>query len=423
MTTWLSLLDGFTVSLFGSVLSASFCSALNTRKKQILFWCFAFLLPLVQGAVYFLYGGEILRQVYPLVVHLPLMLVLWFLSRKPVWSLLCVFFAYLCCQLRRWLALLVVTLASGGETLQYVAQLVITVPLAVFLLKVFAPAVRGLHMQSMRTQLRFGMIPAIYYGFDYLTVVYTDLLLSGNPVAVEFMPFVCCSAYLVFILYSSYQTQKHFRLQQTKKVLDTQLNQSVREISALRESQVLAQQYRHDLRHHLQYVAACIENGQSEQAKSYIAGICQEIDMQKVRHYCENEAANLILSAFADRAKKAGIGMNITGALPAFIPISDRDLCVLLSNALENALHACQRLGLSKEARTIDVHFFDREGKLFLQITNPCQEDILFENGIPVSNQRNHGIGVQSICAIVERYGGVHTFTVQDGNFILRLSL
>ena len=79
--------------------------------------------------------------------------------------------------------------------------------------------------------------------------------------------------------------------------------------------------------------------------------------------------------------------------------------------------------GLSKEERTIDVQFFDREGKLFLQITNPCQEDILFENGIPVSNQQDHGIGVQSICAIVERYGGVHTFTVQDGSFILRLSL
>ena len=422
MNTWLSVLDGLTVSFFGSVLSASFCNCLNSRKKQILFWCFVFLLPLGQGAVYALWGGEHLRQIYPLVVHLPLMLVLWFLSKKPVWSLLCVFFAYLCCQLRRWLALLVVAIASGGETLQYVAQLVITVPMALLLLKLFAPAVRGLSTRSVWTQLQYGMIPAIYYVFDYLSVVYTDLLHSGNPVVAEFMPFVCCTAYLVFLLHNSVQTQKHFRLQQTQKVLDTQLNQSVREISALRESQALAQQYRHDLRHHLQYVAACIENGQSEQAKNYIAGICQEMDMQKVRHYCENEAANLILSAFADRAKKVGIGMNIVGALPAYIPVSDSDLCVLLSNALENALHACQELPTGEE-RTIDVQFFDREGKLFLQVANPCNGDVRFENGIPISDQPDHGIGVQSICAIVERYGGVNTFAVQDGKFILRLSI
>ncbi|MBQ2817869.1 MAG: GHKL domain-containing protein, partial [Clostridia bacterium] len=35
----------------------------------------------------------------------------------------------------------------------------------------------------------------------------------------------------------------------------------------------------------------------------------------------------------------------------------------------------------------------------------------------------DHGIGVQSICAIVQKYGGVQTFLVRDGQFILRLSI
>lgn len=106
-----------------------------------------------------------------------------------------------------------------------------------------------------------------------------------------------------------------------QKSLDIQLNQAVREINALRESQTLASQYRHDMRHHLQYVSACIKNGQEEQAQSYIAGICKEIEAQKVERYC----------------------------------------------------------------------------------------DIQFENGIPVSNEPGHGIGVQSICASVEHYGGIYT--------------
>ena len=423
MSTWLPLVEGFAVSLFGSILSASFCGALDTRKKRFLFWCCALLLPLVQGIVYTWWGGDLLRRLYPLVVHLPLAVILFTLTRKPLWSLFCVFSAYLCCQLRRWIALLVVAITSGGETTQYVVQLLVSLPLALLLLWFVSPAVRQLADRPVRTQLRFGVIPAIYYGFDYLTTVYTDLLQRGNPVAVEFMPFVCCLAYLVFLLYSSAQTLKRFQLQQAQKVLDTQLNQSVREINALRESQALAQQYRHDLRHHLQYVAACIENGQSVQAQEYISGICHEIEAQKVQCYCENEAANLILSSFAGRAKKNGIGMNIQGTIPASIEISDQDLCVLLSNILENALRACQELVTAGISCSIDVQFYHREGKLFLQVTNPCRKEIPFEDGIPIATRPGHGIGVQSICAIVQRYGGLYTFTVQKGKFILRLSI
>lgn len=42
---------------------------------------------------------------------------------------------------------------------------------------------------------------------------------------------------------------------------------------------------------------------------------------------------------------------------------------------------------------------------------------------IMVSDEPGHGIGVQSICAIVQRHGGVCSFQVQNGQFILRLSL
>ncbi len=423
MSTWIVLADGFAVSLFGSVLSASFCNALDTRKKRLIFWCCALLLPMVQGILYSLWDETFLRQIYPLTMHLPLVLVLFALTRKPMWSLFCVFSAYLCCQLRRWFALLVVAIFSGGEAMQSMVQLLLTLPLMLLLLSLVSPAVRQLAGQPARRQLQFGVIPAIYYIFDYLTVVYTDLLISGDPLAAEFMPFVCCVAYLIFLLYNSSQTQKSFQLQQAQKVLDTQLTQSVREINALRESQVLASQYRHDLRHHLQYVSSCIEAGQTGQAQSYIAGICQEIENQKVQHYCENEAANLILSAFAGRAKKAGIHMRIQGTLPASIRITDSDLCVILSNALENALHSCQELVAAGTSCVIEVQFYQRDGKLFLQVVNPCREDISFENGIPCTDLPGHGIGVQSICTIVQRHGGIYTFAVQNGNFILRLSI
>lgn len=423
MSSCIYLLNNIAVSLFGSVLSASFCNALTTRKNRYVFVCSMALFPLLQGLIYFRWGAEFVRKIYPLVVHLPLLLVLLILTRKLLWPFFSILSAYLCCELRRWTALLAVAVFSGGQTMQDLIELVITLPMLLLLLRFVSPVVRQLSGYPAKTQCQFGVIPALYYLFDYFTMVYTNLLLGGDPVVVEFMPFVCCVAYLAFLLYNSVKEQMHSQLQQVQKSLDVQLGQAVREINALRESQELTRQYRHDMRHHLQYLSACIENGQEEQAQAYISGICKEIESQKIQNYCENEAANLILSSFAGRAKKDGITMKVQGTLPAFTIVSDSDLCVLLSNALENAIHACQPLALEGKACTIDVQFYERNGKLFLQMENPCEKPVHFEKGIPVSDREGHGIGVQSICAIVQRYGGIYTFLVQDGQFILRLSL
>ena len=94
----------------------------------------------------------------------------------------------------------------------------------------------------------------------------------------------------------------------------------------------------------------------------------------------------------------------------------------LLSNALENALHACQKLKGKGLPGSIDVYAYEKNKKMFLQIANSCEENILFSHGIPVSSHRGHGIGVRSICAIIEHYDGMYSFSPQNGLFVLRIS-
>ena len=423
MSTWFSLLDAMAVAIFGSILSAFFCNALNSKRNWMILWSYIVASLLLQGWLYNLWGGRFLQWYYPLIVHLPLFLLLWILTKQPLWSVVCVLSAYLCCQLRRWLALLVVAVASGDSLLQDITEIILTLPLLMLLVRFVAPVFCRLGSKSIRSRLRFGVVPIVYYLFDYLTVVYTDLLISGNPLVVEFMPFVCCIVYLVFLLYNASAEAKQQQLQQVQDNLDIQLKQSVREISALRQSQLLASRYHHDLRHHLQFISACLENSQPAQAQVYIHEICDQIASQAVQNYCENEAANLIFSSFDARAKQHNIALQVQGALPAKFKLPDSDLCVLLSNALENALNACLPLSAAGTPCTIDVQFYEKGGKLFLQIANPCTENVRFEDGIPVTDRPGHGIGVQSICAIVARYDGVHTFLVENGMFILRLSL
>lgn len=423
MTSWIPILNGAAVSLFGTLLAASFCNMSFDRRNCCYLGFGSVFLLLLQAVVYGIWDFGFLRGIYPVVVHLPLLGMLCLFTRRLLWPAISILTAYLCCQTRRWLALAVTAACSGGHLMQQMVELMVTVPLLILLLQVVSPAVRPLAIQPIKTQVQFGVIPALYYGFDYMTRVYTELLSSGAPVAVEFMPFVCCGAYLSFLLVTNSQQQREARMEALQHSLDGQLSQAVREIQSLRENQEQARQYRHDLRHHMQYLAACLENGQYDQAQTYISGIFRELERQKLRRFCENETANLILSAFFGRAEKAGIRMEIQSVLPGKLPVLDQDLCVVLSNALENAIHACGDFRARDEESTIEVQLFLRENRVFFQVTNPCRPDIRFHKGIPVTSQPGHGTGVQSICTVVERYGGIWDFQVQNGRFRVRLTM
>ena len=409
------------VGIFGMVLSAAFCDIVWTRKKLLAFGCSIAGILLFQGIIHFGVDTEITEKLYPLITHIPLTAVLCILNRACLWPTISVLTAYLCCQLRRWLALLIVAIFSGGSVMQDIAELSLTLPILLILIRYIAPSVRSVSHYPTSLQWRFGMVPALYYGFDYLTRIYTDLLLEGVLVAVEFMPFVCSAAYLFFLVRISEEWRTRSRLEQTQAILNLQIDQASREIAALRASQEKTKIYRHDMRHHLQYLSLCIENGQIEQAQTYIQEINSEIEAGKVTLFCENEAVNLIFSAFAKRASDNGILMQVRAKLPWRISVSETDLCVLLSNALENALHACKEQGKKGRAGVIEVTIYEKDRKLLLQIINTCGENVIFDNEIPVTNRAGHGIGVRSICAIVEQYGGIYTFSARDGQFILRI--
>ena len=417
------LANNIVVAVFGMVLSVRFCDITWTRQKRLVMEGSMAGILMFQGVVYFWIDSGIITRIYPLITHFPLAVALCFLSRKRLWPVISVLTAYLCCQIRRWLAMLIVTIFFREPLMQDTSELVLTLPILLVLLQFIAPSVRSVSHHTTFVQCQFGLVPMLYYSFDYLTRIYTNILSEGVLLVAEFMPFVCSIAYLVFVLYISSKERLCSQLEQTQKSLNMQIEQAVHEIEALRESQRKTRAYRHDLRHHLQYLSSCIENGRLAQVQGYIAEICSDIEANKVIPFCENEAVNLIFSSFAVRFESYGIPMEIKAKIPQVIIISENDLCVLLSNALENALHACRKRKEKNLSGRAAVSAFEERGKIFLQITNSCDEDIVFDDEIPVTSNPGHGIGVRSICAIVEKYGGIYDFSVKDGKFILRVSL
>lgn len=417
------LFNFIVVTVFGMGLSTAFCDILWTRRRRLFMAGSMAVILIFQGVVYFEGGASMASRLYPLITHVPLAAALCILNKRCLWPTISVLTAYLCCQLRRWIALLAVAVFPGGAILQDTVELIVTLPLLLVLMWFIAPSVRSVSQYPASVQIQFGLIPALYYGFDYATRIYTELLMSGNMAVLEFMPFVCSVAYLMFVFRISAEEWTRSRLEEIQKCLNLQILQAVREIETLRESQQKTRIYRHDLRHHMLFLLSCIENGKYGRAREYIGEICSGIEGNQVTVYCQNEVANLILSAFVGRAGDFDIPIEVRAEISRNIPVSESDLCVLLCNALENALHACQRQKEKGLSGMIKIIIREKNEKIFLQIANSCDEEVLFDRGIPIAGETGHGLGVRSICAIVEQYGGVYDFKVKGGQFVLSVSL
>ena len=97
--------------------------------------------------------------------------------------------------------------------------------------------------------------------------------------------------------------------------------------------------------------------------------------------------------------------MKVEGGMKAKAVISDTDLCVLLSNALENAIHA--NLLLPTKQRKIRCRMVGTPG-VMLELSNPCADDVVFDsNGLPIAQRKGHGLGVQSVSAFCHKNGAL----------------
>ena len=137
-----SLLNSVAVGLFGIILSASFCDALQKRRDRIILLVCMVIMTVLHGIVLMNISDDTAVRLYPLIVHLPTVLVLYFITKKLLWSVISLLCAYLFCEIRRWFGLLAVFVLKGDGFTQDLVEFIITVPLLFFLIRFASPAIR-----------------------------------------------------------------------------------------------------------------------------------------------------------------------------------------------------------------------------------------------------------------------------------------
>ena len=142
------------------------------------------------------------------------------------------------------------------------------------------------------------------------------------------------------------------------------------------------------------------------------------------------KANNCVSFETAAQAEEAGLDMECRVSLPAQTPHNEMDLCIVLGNALENAIQACRKI--SDGPRSIRLSLALTENRrLTLEVENSCPLPVAFsDDGLPVSSapkqafpEEEHGLGLRSVKAIVEHCGGLLRCRWEEGVFYFRAVL
>ena len=176
------------------------------------------------------------------------------------------------------------------------------------------------------------------------------------------------------------------------------------------------------MRHQMNQLSALAEAGDLDGLKAYLAKTVSripELDMS----FCENRAADSVVGYYCALAKREGIPFCAKLDLPQTLPVDEIDMCLVLSNLLENAFEASLRTAPAR--RKIEVTAYVHAARLVLiEAENAFDGEINENSGVFRSSKRKgNGIGIQSVRHIAEKSGGASTVTYQDGLFCAKVML
>ena len=171
----------------------------------------------------------------------------------------------------------------------------------------------------------------------------------------------------------------------------------------------------HDLRHHIAAIRQLVSEGDDGKLTAYFDTLEQKHVKPSPEYYCEHHMTNMLLRMYQGLARHQDTDFQIRASLPADVCVSDADLCVILSNLLEDALEASRRIPPEQRRVTVSIGCeFDMLGIL---IENRFDGHLRLENGRFFSAKQagREGVGLASVRAVCQDYGGTADFYA-DGN-------
>lgn len=279
----------------------------------------------------------------------------------------------------------------------------------------FMPERGQYHIGPRQLVSAWGMLVLFETLFYALFIKHSLPPEPASWVQAVFMQFYCATVF--------YLQNELFKKSSMRKELDTLRllqHQQKEQYELAKENIALINRKCHDLKHQM---AAMRRMGDVREQEQYLREIEDSIRIYDCMLQTGNEILDTILTekSLVCEANHITIQCVADGRILYFIdPV---DICTIFGNALDNAIEGVSRIA-EEEKRLIDVLIHQKDNFLVINITNPLEEHLTFEEDLPMTTKEKngyHGFGLKSIRYTAEKYDGAMAVDTSNGNFSLRI--
>ncbi len=246
------------------------------------------------------------------------------------------------------------------------------------------------------------------YG-NTVTVEKDVMLPSVNPYHMLLIQ-VLGVASLFCIMFSYKKLAESFKLNKEAALLETQAHSLGRYVEEAKIRYEKTKAFRHDIKNHIMVVKELLENKKTEEALQYVEGLEGLTADISFPVSTNNPVLDILLGNKLGIAEQNRIEVQCSMIVPYPCGISDIDFCIILGNALDNAVFACNQIGNGKQK--------------YIHVTGKVQGDFLLmeiENSYTGSRAVRNGTGLTNIRTAVEKYNGAMEIRTEGETFVLSI--
>ncbi len=225
----------------------------------------------------------------------------------------------------------------------------------------------------------------------------------------------------LLMIYSFNVQQKYFL---ENEMLEKYSVQQKKHFEVLLAKEQKTRQFRHDIIAELIQMKNYSEKKDYYGLERYIADTLKEINLiSKYDYDVGNETVNVILNYYLLPVKNKS-KIEVKGYVPDNLIISDRDMGIIASNLIVNAIEAVEKVNDLEKY----ISFTIKTGKIYTYIIekNSCNsEENLCGNNFETTKEdkKNHGFGLKNIKNIVQKYNGEFLYKKEENQFYAEIRI
>lgn len=164
---------------------------------------------------------------------------------------------------------------------------------------------------------------------------------------------------------------------------------------------------KHDINHIVGTMNVLTKEGNYDRLEEFLNEYTQASMLEQLPLFCNHSVANSIIGYYYIQAKREDISFESRCILDEKLSLPDSDLCIILGNALDNAITACKHMKPAQK-RFISITSRSMNRYFLIQVSNSYNGQLEMKGGRLVSTKEegSHGYGISNIKRVAEAYGG-----------------